>query len=87
MQLSRTLVSLFFALSLSAVACRPGATEVPCRDCNILLISMDTLRSDHLGAYGYERPNSPNIDALANNAVVFERAISQSAWTRPARMR
>jgi arylsulfatase A-like enzyme len=75
---------LFVVAVLLAAACRPTTSEVPCPDCNILLISMDTLRADHLGAYGYARPTSPNIDALASDSVVFERAFSQSAWTRPA---
>lgn len=53
---------------------------------SILLISLDTLRWDHLGCYGYESPTSPNIDALANDAVLFKNAISQSSWTLPTHM-
>ena len=45
---------------------------------------MDTLRADRVGAYGYERPTTPRIDGLASRSIVFEKAISQSAWTRPA---
>ena len=51
---------------------------------NILLISIDSLRADHLGCYGYERPTSPAIDALGKQGVVFERAISQAPWTLPS---
>lgn len=51
---------------------------------NILLISIDSLRADHLGCYGYERPTSPAIDALAEEGVVFEEAISQAPWTLPS---
>lgn len=51
---------------------------------NVLLISIDTLRADHLGAYGYARPTSPNIDALGNRGVVFSQALSTSSWTLPA---
>lgn len=51
---------------------------------NIFLVLLDTLRADHLGAYGYERQTSPRIDALAAEALVFERAYSTSNWTRPA---
>jgi len=57
-----------------------------CRDCNVVLISMDTLRADHVGAYGYDRPTTPVVDELAARAVLFENAISQSSWTRPAHM-
>ncbi len=48
---------------------------------NVLLIVLDTLRPDHLGSYGYDRPTSPGIDAFASRAVVFERAISSAPWT------
>jgi arylsulfatase A-like enzyme len=51
---------------------------------NIILISIDTLRADHLGTYGYPLDTSPNIDAFAETAVVFENAMSPSPWTLPA---
>ena len=51
---------------------------------NILLISIDSLRADHLGAYGYDRPTSPNIDRLAAEGVLFSQATSTTSWTLPA---
>ncbi len=51
---------------------------------NVLLIVVDTLRADHLGAYGYPRQTSPTIDRLAAAGVVFEHAISQAPWTAPS---
>ncbi|MCH7813608.1 MAG: sulfatase, partial [Planctomycetes bacterium] len=51
---------------------------------NILFISVDTLRRDHLGCYGYGPDTSPNIDALARDGTVFDNAISSSSWTLPA---
>ncbi len=48
---------------------------------DILLISVDTLRPDHLGAYGYPRPTSPNIDAFAARGVRFSRAYSSAPRT------
>jgi len=51
---------------------------------NVLLYVVDTLRADRLGCYGYPRPTSPAIDALAAEGVVFDRAIAQSSWTTPA---
>ncbi|MFQ5719993.1 MAG: sulfatase [Acidobacteriota bacterium] len=48
---------------------------------NVLLIVVDTLRRDHLGAYGYERSISPSIDALAASAVRYDHAVSQAPWT------
>jgi arylsulfatase A-like enzyme len=53
-------------------------------DKNILLISLDTLRPDHLGCYGYRRDTSANIDRLAAEAVVFENAFSHCPWTLPS---
>jgi arylsulfatase A-like enzyme len=51
---------------------------------NVLLISIDTLRYDHLGCYGYERDTSPNIDRIAEEGVLFENMISSTSWTLPA---
>jgi arylsulfatase A-like enzyme len=51
---------------------------------NVILISIDTLRADHLGCYGYPLPTSPNIDALANDAVLFSTTIAQAPSTTPS---
>ena len=51
---------------------------------NVFLILIDTLRPDHLGAYGYERATSPAIDELATKGVRFERAYSAASWTNPS---
>ena len=50
----------------------------------IILISLDTLRADHLSCYGYHRNTSPFIDAFANESIVFENAVVQSSWTLPS---
>jgi len=50
---------------------------------NILLISIDTLRADHLGCYGY-RKQTPNIDALAARSFIFESMFTTSSTTTPA---
>jgi arylsulfatase A-like enzyme len=47
-------------------------------EAHILLVTVDALRADHLGTYGYSRPTSPAIDALAREAVVFEHAYAQA---------
>ena len=47
----------------------------------VVLVSIDTLRADHLGAYGYHRDTSPYLDALAAESVVFEAAIAQAPST------
>lgn len=63
-----------------------GRDEPPAADArpNVVLISIDTLRADHLGAYGYERPTSPNLDRLAAEGVLFENAVAPSPWTLPS---
>lgn len=51
------------------------------RDFNIILISIDTLRADHLGCYNYPRNTSPSVDKLRKNAVLFRRCMAQSPST------
>lgn len=67
-------------------ACQPGGCLAG-RDegvQRIVLISIDTLRADHLGTYGHARNTSPNIDALASQGVVFEDVSTTAPWTLPA---
>lgn len=51
---------------------------------NVILMTLDTLRADHLGCYGYERPTSPFIDDFATSATFFPVAHSSSPWTLPS---
>jgi len=51
---------------------------------SVLLISIDTLRADRLACYGYGRPTSPAIDALAAGGLLFENCVAQSPWTLPS---
>lgn len=53
-------------------------------DQNVILISIDTLRADHLGCYGYERDTSPNIDSLASESALFLNTYAPSPWTLPS---
>ena len=48
---------------------------------NIILITVDCLRSDHLGCYGYTRNTSPNLDSLASEGALFLEAISNGGCT------
>ena len=54
------------------------------RDPNVLIVVIDALRPDHLGCYGYARPTSPSLDALARRGVLFADAVSPSTYTRAA---
>ncbi len=51
---------------------------------NIVIYVLDSLRADHLGCYGYQRPTSPHIDGLAAAGVLFRKAFAQATWTRPS---
>jgi arylsulfatase A-like enzyme len=66
-------------LALALLGCQ---AEGPRPD--VLLVVVDTLRPDFLGAYGFPRPTSPHLDALAAEGVVFERALAASATTVPS---
>lgn len=67
-------------LLLMAVAC--AAPPTPSQ--RIILVTIDTLRADHLGAYGYPRGVSPFLDGLADRSVVFDQAFSSSSHTAPS---
>jgi arylsulfatase A-like enzyme len=64
----------------AATASAAASAEAP----NLLVIVLDTLRADHVGAYGYARPTTPFLDAFAERATLFEQAISSSAFTLPS---
>jgi len=69
---------------LALAACRPAVEASEARLPNVVVIVIDTLRADHLGAYGYPRPTSPTIDRLAAEGVLFEDVTSQCSWTLPS---
>jgi arylsulfatase A-like enzyme/uncharacterized membrane protein YbhN (UPF0104 family) len=51
---------------------------------NVLFLVVDTLRADHLPLYGYENGSTPNLDRLAEDAIRFDQAFTNSSWTRPS---
>lgn len=51
---------------------------------NVVLITIDTLRADHLGCYGYERDTSPFLDEIASEGTRFADPVSAASWTKPA---
>jgi arylsulfatase A-like enzyme len=50
----------------------------------LVWISQDTVRADHLSAYGYSRKTTPTLEALARNAVVFDNGMAAASWTLPS---
>ncbi len=57
---------------------------VPEHPYNLVFITLDTVRRDHLPTYGYARPTAPRVDALAKTAIVFDGAFSQQTNTNPS---
>ena len=74
-----TLVPLWGSPILSGVGC---CEDEPL----IVLISIDCLRADHVGAYGYHRDTTPRIDAFAEDGVLFETAVSTAPMTLPSHL-
>ena len=79
----RALRGACFAAALSACLLGGGCgSEEPAQ--NVVLISLDTLRRDHLSTYGYERDTAPFLAAFAGESTVFTRAIAQDTNTNPS---
>lgn len=78
------LVGLVLAVVLWAAWFFHGPTALPKEILHIVLISIDTCRADHLSCYGYSPRTTPNIDAIANEAVLFENVVSPVPMTLPA---
>lgn len=74
------------AVLLLALACGPEAAREPpaAPRANVLLIVLDTLRTDHLSAYGYAQPTSRHLERLAAEGVLFEDCLAQASWTLPS---
>ncbi len=73
------------ALVLGGSTCSPTREDPPPTHApNILLVTLDTVRVDHLGCYGYERATSPNLDQLASVADRYTDALSTAPWTVPS---
>jgi len=70
--------------ALAASACTGGEARGGAGRLDVVLIVVDTLRADHLGLYGYDRPTSPFLDRLAERSAVAETMVAQAPWTKPA---
>jgi arylsulfatase len=82
--MTRTLIPIVIACLVAAGCSNDTPEPAGKRPPDLLLFVIDTLRADHLSTYGYHRPTSPQLDALAARGVVFEDATSQSSWTLPS---
>ncbi|MCP4806599.1 MAG: sulfatase [Proteobacteria bacterium] len=74
---------LVLALPLVGVEASSGS-EVEGQGTNVLLVTLDTTRADHIGAYGYAQARTPNLDALAAEGTLYEAAFANVAVTGPS---
>lgn len=79
----RALVLAGLLIALTSTACSRPAQELP-RARSVVFITIDTLRADHVGAYGYAKARTPNLDALASRGALFERAYAAAPITLPS---
>src|SRR6516165_1951160 len=86
----RTRVRVVVAALAAAAAvvfdagCRKGEKDLVAPGAPVVIVSIDTLRADHLPAYGYSGVATPNLDALRRDAVLFENAYSHVPLTLPS---
>jgi choline-sulfatase len=76
-------VTLFSCGSRQSASSLPTAEE-SIRHLNIIVVTIDTLRPDHLHCYGYQKIETPVLDGLAKNGVLFENAVTQTPLTPPS---
>ena len=60
--------------------------NILCADCNVILLSVDSLRADRMGAFGYTRDTTPNFDALAKRGALFLNYFTASFLTPVSEM-
>jgi arylsulfatase A-like enzyme len=71
----------YFGLTGFVISPFGGNVVETCKDCNVILISIDNLRADHLPCYGYDKNTAPAICKFAKEEVLFENAYSSAPWT------
>ena len=82
-------VSLKYLCVPALIVCLAAAVFVTCgkfvqKKPNVILITLDTTRADHLSCYGYSRLTSPNLDRFAEESVLYTNCVSTTSWTLPA---
>ncbi|MDX1382971.1 MAG: sulfatase [Thermoanaerobaculia bacterium] len=81
-RLSRRLATGLTAMAALIGGCADDPPQAPPARVNVVWITIDALRADHLGSYGYERDTSPYLDELAQRSVRFANAVSQESYTQ-----
>lgn len=81
MKIPKTYLLIIVIIAFNLPACRkPGLESLP----DIILITIDTLRPDHLAVYGYERRTAPFISSIADRGYIFDNCYATSSWTAPS---
>lgn len=75
---------LGLALGAALLTSACGGANAPTPPAGILLVSWDTTAASHLSVYGYERETTPNLERFAEQAVLFERCLTNAPWTLPS---
>jgi arylsulfatase A-like enzyme/Tfp pilus assembly protein PilF len=78
------ILMLVAVVTLSCAQQRTGLNRKALAHANVLLITLDTTRADHLGPYGYKAAQTPNEDGLAREGIVFDACITPTAYTLPS---
>src|SRR5262245_9478763 len=71
-------------LAVALGGCAQGETRLRYPGAPLVIVSIDTLRADHLPAYGYSKVETPNLDRLRKDAILFARAYTHAPLTLPA---
>ncbi len=74
------------SLTVMAYAKSPFTDKEKANLPNVLLVTIDTLRADHVGCYGYESASTPTLDAIASQGCLFEDAVANAVVTGPSHM-
>src|SRR6516165_6559770 len=80
---SRRLYGSLCLMVLALSSCRSESSPARGR-LNLLLVTIDTLRADRLGCYGYSKIETPNLDKIARQGVLFENAVAPAPLTAPS---
>jgi arylsulfatase A-like enzyme len=75
---------ILLGVNIVGFSAKIAAANIASKKPNVLLISIDTIRSDHLGCYGYERDTSPSLDRFAAEAIRFDKAVVPMSHTLPS---
>lgn len=74
----------FIIIALVAIKLSTKRAVITCQDCNVILISLEILRTDHLPCYGYSKNTAPSICEFAEKSILFENHYTQEPYSLPA---